>query len=809
MRARRPLLAIALLLSVLAPLGGCSDQETLATTSGTGGGGTGGATSSGGATSTGGSGPLPPSEPAPLPVAEWVVAKVGSAANDKVFPAIDDGSFELPAPGTSYLGVTWQSVVPGENGQLIDANADYIYAAARVTVPEGHHVLARGDTVAGFYVNLAWRHPGDFYHSGTFRVPLGTEAGENLIIVRALGRRSTPEVALWSTTSEVVIQTADVTAPDLVAGSQAPSWLGVPVLALGPSPIAELAAEVLENDHFAATKTTFAGLSPSAVTQVAFALQPKAAWAKAGESIPVALRVSSPGLAWTYDAEVTLTTIAAGARYRETRRSAVDGSVQYHSVMPPSGPEPPGGYGLILSLHGASVQASGQAAAYSPKEWAYLVAPTNRRPYGFDWEEWGRHDAVEALEHTLASAPIDPSRVHLTGHSMGGHGSWNVGVHHAQRFGVIAPSAGWISFETYGGGPHPMGPVGRARAASKTLDFAQNLAPNSVYIIHGAKDDNVPVAQAQTMFEALGPMVPELAFYNDPAGRHWWDNDPDEDGADCVDYEPMIDVMESRTLDPVPLDFDVRAPGPWINPTRSFVTIRSALSPMEDVAVKSAAAGDTVTLTTTNIRSLVLDGAALSQKGIATVIADGASLPVVSGAMPIGPQTGKHPLVHGPMNQVFQRPFCLVYDESSPVYERYAAYLLAWWSVIGNGQGCSLPRSAMPAGLASSHNLVHIGWPKADLPFAADLPIDWTADSIALGDATFNDVAAGFVYPAGDRLAAVIIVTSGSERLIFRYMPFTSRGGMPDYFVFGAQGGVANGFFDADWQLDPAFATGL
>ena len=34
----------------------------------------------------------------------------------------------------------------------------------------------------------------------------------------------------------------------------------------------------------------------------------------------------------------------------------------------------------------------------------------------------------------------------------------------------------------------------------------------------------------------------------------------------------------------------------------------------------------------------------------------------------------------------------------------------------------------------------------------------------------------------------------------------SSRSGMPDYFVFGGDGGVANGFFDAEWQIDPAFA---
>ena len=53
---------------------------------------------------------------------------------------------------------------------------------------------------------------------------------------------------------------------------------------------------------------------------------------------------------------------------------------------------------LFLSVHGASVEATNQARAYAQKDWGHLVAPTNRRPYGFSWEDWGRMDALEVLE---------------------------------------------------------------------------------------------------------------------------------------------------------------------------------------------------------------------------------------------------------------------------------------------------------------------------------------------------------------------------------------------------------------------------
>jgi hypothetical protein len=526
----------------------------------------------------------------------------------------------------------------------------------------------------------------------------------------------------------------------------------------------------------------------------------------------VALRLSSPDLDWSYEATVDLATVDAGSRFRRTRRSDVDHSTQFDAVMPPAEVVEGSSYGLILSLHGAGVDALGQAASYSAKDWAYLVAPTNRRPYGFDWEEWGRLDAIEAYDHALATLPIDPARTHLTGHSMGGHGTYHVGVHFADRFGVIAPSAGWIDFASYGGGAQPEGPIGRARAASDTLAYLDNVAQNSLYLIHGAKDTTVPVSHARTMFATLGSLLPpeRLAYYEDPVGRHWWDNDPEEEGADCVDWEPMIAVMKATTRDPLPADFRFTTPAPWVSARRSFVTLRSAESPLEDLRVESARAGDTVTLTTTNVRSMVLDGSALEGLGVAQVVVDGASFDVAPGPVAVGPDTGKTERQSGPLNQVYQRPFCFVYDEAGPAaYRDYAGYLTSWWSEIGNGHACALPLARLTAELAASYDIVYLGVPSDRFVGASELPIAFDAAGFSIGASTLGDAALAFVFPAGERLHAAYYATPGKEYLLFRYMPFTSRAGMPDFLVWGDDGVVADGFFDADWQVDPAYAEGL
>ena len=60
---------------------------------------------------------------------------------------------------------------------------------------------------------------------------------------------------------------------------------------------------------------------------------------------------------------------------------------------------------LFLSVHGAEVEAISQARAYKPKTEGPIVAPTNRRPRGFNWEDWGRLDALEVLEIAKNSFP--------------------------------------------------------------------------------------------------------------------------------------------------------------------------------------------------------------------------------------------------------------------------------------------------------------------------------------------------------------------------------------------------------------------
>jgi poly(3-hydroxybutyrate) depolymerase len=140
---------------------------------------------------------------------------------------------------------------------------------------------------------------------------------------------------------------------------------------------------------------------------------------------------------------VRLPVVSSTDRRTVTRESTIDGSVQYYAVQPSTADRAKGDPmpGILFSVHGAGVDATGQAGSYAPKKEAHVVAPTNRRPFGFDWEDWGRLDFAEAVAHARAHLVNDPQRSWLSGHSMGGHGTWQLGAHFPGEFAAIAPSA--------------------------------------------------------------------------------------------------------------------------------------------------------------------------------------------------------------------------------------------------------------------------------------------------------------------------------------------------------------------------------
>jgi len=743
---------------------------------------------------------------------EWWVATVPYFnSEDKVGAAIADGTFEVPTDKGFYLDAFWKGYTQTEDGHFDSVSGGvFLYAVKTWVVEEETTLVVQAERITDIRIG-SLRQPGDVYASGRHRVAFVVPPGEHQVIVRCMGGGAQPKANFWTTTDELVFNFEDHLPPSLLSGETGKFSYGVPLLNLTNHSAVSLTARVEENDFLEASELTQHGLPPGASTQVAFELIPKGAWPEAGTAIPVTFHVESPSMYWAYERTIELTTEDGGPEitgaFQRTFISDMDGSVQFYGERRPANVDSEMSYGVALSLHGASVNAKGQANSYSSKDWAYVIAATNRRPFGFDWQAWGRRDAIEVLETAMERYNIDPTRVHLTGHSMGGHGTWHIGTLFTGRFAVIGPSAGWINFETYGGANPSTGPFGWAENHFDPRDFVDNLTHKGVYLIHGTADDNVPIWHADTMFGILEPFVTDLYYHQEEGAGHWWNGDVAE-GVDCVDWTPLFDLMEERTVDPFELNFQFTAPAPWVNPDYSYVKIMSQETPAELSMLVSSVEDGVVTLDTDNVRSMQLDGDALVGKGVTSIVVNGNAMDVSEGVMEVGPQEGKNPTQMGPLNQAMHAPWCWIYpDEGSETYRRYASYLASDWNVIGNGRACAVAWSELNDEIRASFNLIYLGIPRADVPVPENMPFTWDDSAVVVAGQSYSPAMVAFVFPEGDKLSAVYTATGGSEELLFAIQPYTSRFVIPDYLVYTPSGTAKTGFFDADWNYSAGFSA--
>jgi dienelactone hydrolase len=239
-------------------------------------------------------------------------------------------------------------------------------------------------------------------------------------------------------------------------------------------------------------------------------------------------------------------------------------------------------------------------------------------------EDWGRLDALEVLEHATALLEPDAPSFYLTGHSMGGHGTWQLGapVPRSLRCRSV-PARGGSAFQPtpapqLGPTTRPSSPVAeimrRASSASDTAALVHNYASDGVYILHGADDDNVPVEQARQMQKLLAPFHHDLMYHEEPGAGHWWDKS-DKPGADCVDWPAMWEFFLRHRLPQMRAVREVNfaTPNPGISARCHWLTIEAQLHAMmpSSAAIRVEPEHARFAGTTQNVARLSLDLAPL------------------------------------------------------------------------------------------------------------------------------------------------------------------------------------------------------
>ena len=121
----------------------------------------------------------------------------------------------------------------------------------------------------------------------------------------------------------------------------------------------------------------------------------------------------------------------------------------------PSDYDPARAWPLVVIGHGGSVGrdlAFGEWAAHAGMEpfWCeaaeefglVLLAPLTDR----GWGAIGNSILFSAISHATRTCHVDPDRIFLTGHSMGGHLAWRSAMNFADRFGAVSPMSGGYNF---------------------------------------------------------------------------------------------------------------------------------------------------------------------------------------------------------------------------------------------------------------------------------------------------------------------------------------------------------------------------
>jgi predicted peptidase len=114
-------------------------------------------------------------------------------------------------------------------------------------------------------------------------------------------------------------------------------------------------------------------------------------------------------------------------------------------------------------------------------------------------EFWDPYALDALLDEIVANHPVDPSRIYLTGLSMGGFGTWDWAMLRPDRFAALAPVCGASNLHRL--------------AAQKVKDIP-------IWVFHGALDESVPYKLSARVVRELEMMEADVQFTVYPLAGH-------------------------------------------------------------------------------------------------------------------------------------------------------------------------------------------------------------------------------------------------------------------------------------------------
>ena len=774
-----------------------------------------------------------------------------AVVNDQIYHQLITGTLSSPKEGQEAgkdrrdSVRRWERIRLTENGTFKDnrLRGGLLYLSYEANVSAIGILEISGNSE--LFVNGVPRS-GDIYNKKWILHPVKLRKGKNDFLIRG-SRGGEIKIRIMPVEKPVFFTQKDMTNPDLLTTEKNEKIAAIRIVNASSSTRKNL--RIVSEINGVPTEMTVPSIIPMTTRKVPYKIKDNATGAG---KIDVRLKLYD-GKRLLDETVITYDVKDKDEGYKRTFVSKIDGSVQYFGVMEGNmedGKKP----AMFLSVHGAGVEGIGQAGAYKSKDWGHVIAPTNRREFGFDWEDWGRWDAMEVQGIAEEMYKTDPQRTYLKGHSMGGHGTWQLGAIFPGKWAALAPISGWYSFFSYGGKramekPTPIQKMLlRASNSSNTLELSRNYLHHGVYILHGDADNNVPVGQARFMKKHLAEFHPNFVYQEEPEAGHWFG----------IDKEPIFNYFKRHKIpeNKHVKHFEFRTANPGVSSGSRFVTLYQQTRPFEFCGVKinqttltkeeqrlgsdKVLKNRSIEVETENLNVFSLDLAHCAGTDTLTIKVDDALFdnlaPMAGKEVWFGKSgnswkmideptdsTQKNPERYGNFKDAFKHQMLFVYSTGGTREENEWSFNKARFDAEtfyyrGNGSIDVIPdrefkpekykdRSVIIYGNASTNRAWKV--------LLADSPVQVKRNEITVGARRISGTTWGtyFIRPRKDSPKASVGVISGTGMAGFRSVNpnryFVSGTGFPDLMIIspdmfskGFDGVVAAGYFGNDWSVE-------
>lgn len=442
-------------------------------------------------------------------------------------------------------------------------------------------------------------------------------------------------------------------------------------------------------------------------------------------------------------------------------KSVVDGSVQPFAVRYPDEYDPKKKYRADIILHGRDstltevkfIHARGTGKKGKPLD-HFEVEVYGRGNNAYRWA--GEKDVFEAMWAANKDISFDPNAIVLRGFSMGGAGTWHIGLRHPFTFAVLGPGAGFTTTREYIGkekfGPQP-DYIEKCLHIYDAVDYAENVFNVPVVAYSGEQD---PQKLAADLIEAKLKEFKEphsFAHVIAPGLKHV---PPAGEWQAKIEAEfqkhlktPRPAVMERFRYVTYTTDYKAYH-RMWIVPV-------SQLKQFEKTVVDARYAEGKATVETVNVRSLSIPYPPMDGWKVLTV--DGQNIPQDKGEFrgllekvdgkwstlaPTKDRLTKYSAVQGPIDDTFQERFVVVKPSEQPWHDGPARFADARreefsknWSRYFRGE---LPTTAH-ADPNTYTSFVLFGDPQSNPTLALvlpELPITWTKDKLVVNGKQYD-----------------------------------------------------------------------